>query len=238
VSSAAIDAGHDARKMPTTDAMRMDSSRIDGGADAPTDGKDGGVGEGGEGGEADGSDSSSVGPDARTVDSGPGSLQYLCPIHFSESCMDGSLCESTCLGQFQDTPTCTWYAMNAVPTSAPCTAVSQITAVFSCAVELSTNCQNASLCESTCVGQLHAAATCSTFGMGGVATNVSCTDEVGQGSLPLYQCPVTASTGCTNTSLCETTCVGQISTLSTCTSRGPNAVATVASCTSLGDQTF
>jgi len=215
------------------DSSRVDGSRLDAGRDARAGGPDGAVADGGHG-----RDSSSGVPDARPDSSGPGSLRYLCPVQFSENCMDGSLCESTCLGQFQYTPTCTWYAMNAVPTPVTCTAVSHLTTVFSCPVQLSSNCVNASLCESTCVGQLQAAATCSTFGTGGVATNVSCTDETGKGSLPLYECPVVASTGCSNTSLCETTCVGQISTLSTCTYRGPSAVAMITSCTLLGDQTF
>jgi hypothetical protein len=104
------------------DSSRVDGSRLDAGRDARAGGPDGAVADGGHG-----RDSSSGVPDARPDSSGPGSLRYLCPVQFSENCMDGSLCESTCLGQFQYTPTCTWYAMNAVPTPVTCTAVSHLT---------------------------------------------------------------------------------------------------------------
>jgi hypothetical protein len=167
-----------------------------------------------------------------------GHLQYQCPVQLSESCVDGSACESTCLGQFQGSPTCTWYSMNAVANPTACMAVSDLATVFTCPVEMSTGCSAATVCESTCVGQVQPRATCTVSGTGGVMTDVSCTTALGGGSRPIYECPVVPSSGCSDTSECQSGCVGQISSLATCTYYGPSAVPATADCTLLGNQTF
>ncbi len=173
-------------------------------------------------------------------DAGPavGSLAYQCPVHASVGCVSASACESTCIGQFQGSPTCTWYSSGGTPNVLSCTAVTEITAVSTCPSELSTNCMDMTVCESTCVGQLQPTSTCSVSGTGGVATPVSCTNNLGQGTVSLYQCPVLASTGCTDTSQCESTCVGQITSSPTCTSRLANAVANSVNCAALPSQSF
>src|SRR5262252_5143349 len=53
--------------------------------------------------DAPGADTATDGPPP--IDSGTSAIKYECPVHLSQGCADGSQCESTCLGQFQDTAT-------------------------------------------------------------------------------------------------------------------------------------
>jgi hypothetical protein len=174
------------------------------------------------------------------ADAGPaiGSLAYQCPVHASVGCMSASQCESTCIGQYQAGATCTWYSSGGAPNLQPCTAVTQITAVYACPSQLSTNCMDMSLCESTCIGQLQTGSTCSVASTGGSTSSVPCTSDLGQGSVTLYQCPVLASVNCVDTSQCESTCVGQITSEPTCTSYHASAVPNSVNCTALASQTF
>lgn len=204
----------------TSDAQKSDAS-------APSDSGD----------VSDGGDAANF-VDAAEAGIAIGSLAYLCPVQFSVGCVAADSCDSTCLGQFQGGPSCTWYAANGVPNSVSCTPVTSITSIATCPVQLSTDCQSAVVCESTCVGQLQPAATCSVSSTGGVASNVACTSNIGQGEVALYQCPTVASTGCENTSLCESTCIGQITTSENCTWRGSGGTGTSVACTALPSQTF
>ena len=211
-------------------ATGTDSDAIDGGGGIDASSDD-------DASEADDGDAAEV---ADVFDAGPaiGSLTYACPVHASIGCMSASACESTCVGQFQGSPSCTWYSSGGTPNVLACAAVTQITTVYTCPSALSSNCSDMTVCESTCVGQLQIGGTCSVSSTGGVASNVTCTSDLGQGSITLYQCPVVASSGCVDTSQCESTCVGQITSQPTCTSRLASAVANTVNCTALASQTF
>jgi hypothetical protein len=193
--------------------------------------------------EADAGDD--TGSDANVTDAPPtpdaeagtdGGIKYACVTQLSQSCVDISSCESTCLGQYQDGPSCTWYTQGGNPNVAQCNPAGTVSALFSCPAQLSTDCADAPVCESTCVGQVQGGNTCSVRSTGGVKSDVPCTQA--KGAVALYLCPVVASNGCANTSVCQSTCVGQISTSAKCTHRGPGGVGTDASCTPIGTLSF
>src|SRR5262249_20305855 len=118
---------------------------------------------------------------ARIDGAAAGDIAFLCPVHLSEDCVDVSRCESTCLGQVQTDPTCTWYAHDATANVAQCNAVGSPGAVYTCPPRLSTDCSSAVQCESACVGQYQPAATCTVHSKGGVAADVACDDARGKG---------------------------------------------------------
>ena len=171
---------------------------------------------------------------------GSGGTYYICPNSPSTSCGDASECQSTCMGQYSNLSTCTTYGQGGIAgnagTQLSCQAV---TGAYSCPVvkDTSTNCMSASSYESTCGGQLQATATCTYYNASCAATLKSCTNESGT-TANIYYCEYIPSNGCGNTSLCESTCMGQYQTSPTCTYYGPNAVPTEYPCTPAGSVSF
>jgi hypothetical protein len=163
-------------------------------------------------------------------------IQYQCPVFNSENCVDGSICESTCLGQYSNDPTCTWYSYSGTPNTISCSPVSAAPVVFSCPAVQSYDCANSDLCESTCVGQDQSSPTCVTRGYGAAPTTVTCNNL--NGSYALYSCPVIKSFDCSETSVCQSSCVGQVGSSPTCTYHGYGGADYTAACTYIGTQGF
>jgi hypothetical protein len=166
-------------------------------------------------------------------------IKYKCPVIASSSCSNTSLCQTSCVGQYSNNATCTYYTMNAAPHSAACTAVAApVTAISMCPVLKSNNCSDGSLCVSTCAGQYQAGAVCTEYSQNAVPTSVACTSDIGKGPVPIYNCPFIHSVNCTDGSKCPSNCLGQLSHSSTCTYYNLNAVPSTANCALLGNQSF
>jgi hypothetical protein len=100
--------------------------------------------------------------------------------------------------------------------------------LYSCPLMASTSCSNASLCESTCLGQYTPNATCTYYTQNAVPNTVMCSPVNSmQGA---YSCPSQLSQPCGSMDVCESTCVGQIQANGNCTPKSGGGVGEYASC--------
>jgi hypothetical protein len=105
-----------------------------------------------------------------------------------------------------------------------------------CPSEMSWGCGDTSRCQSTCVGQYQPGTSCTLHVSDGNTITRQCTAATG--AQTLYECPNVPSFGCSRTSDCQSTCVGQITNLATCTYHRADGTAIVNNCALLGTQTF
>ncbi len=99
---------------------------------------------------------------------------YACPVIYSSQCESQAVCFSTCVGQLQAGATCVYRGFNAVPTTVNCNIALPTAIVYKCPAVPSTNCENASLCQTMCVGQDSLGSTCVTRGFNAVPTTLAC----------------------------------------------------------------
>jgi hypothetical protein len=81
--------------------------------------------------------------------------------------------------------------------------------LYHCPVLLSSSCDDASKCESTCMGQVTYNSTCTTYGHNAVPTNHNCT-TTSFGSQSFWIMPTILSQSCSSTSNCQSECDGQL----------------------------
>ncbi len=103
---------------------------------------------------------------------------------------------------------------------------------YNCPLISSIICDDATVCWSTCLGQVTKNSTCTWHGFNAVAYTAACA-LVPAVSAP-YSCPDQASSGCDSMSACQTSCVGDLSVSPVCYTHMSSGVRQPVACSALG----